>query len=313
MPNDATVEDVKNAYRLSWQLMLKANALYRDGSKLSQPLNATAAEWEHILEEDLPQVETVKKIAAVAAKEFIRQRRKLPARRSGYTQKAKIGGHTIYVRTGNYEDGTLGEIFLDINKEGTLLRSMMNCFAIAVSLGLQYGVPLDEFVDVFTFARFEPNGLVMGHDNIKRATSIIDYVFRDLALNYLGRHDLAHVAPEQVTGEKPSGGGRAGGTVIDHRDDDDDAFPEKDETPAFYAAPAASELSLGGGLAQVRTTGTAGFIFSEKDFDIFAAKYAEAKMKGYEGDPCPDCGALTLVRNGSCLKCNSCGNTTGCS
>ncbi len=320
LPYEATLADIGACYRDSWQAMIKANALYRDGSKLSQPLNSTAAEWESILEDDTPKVEQIKKIAALAAKEFVRQRRKLPSRRTGYTQKAKIGGHTIYVRTGNYEDGSLGEIFLDINKEGTLLRSMMNCFAIAVSLGLQYGVPLDEFADVFTFARFEPNGLVMGHDNIKRATSIIDYVFRDLALNYLGRHDLAHVAPEQVTGEKPAPG-RAGGSA-GGREDDDDTFLTKDDPPlgspmpAFYAPAVTSDLAASGGLARVTNghgNAAAAFAFSEKDFDLFAAKYAEAKMKGYEGDPCNDCGALTLVRNGSCLKCNSCGNTTGCS
>lgn len=328
LPYEATLADIGACYRDSWKAMIKANALYRDGSKLSQPLNSIAAAWEGVLEEDLPQVEQIKKIAAIAAKEYVHQRRKLPSRRTGYTQKAKIGGHTIYVRTGNYEDGSLGEIFLDINKEGTLLRSMMNCFAIAVSLGLQYGVPLDEFADVFTFARFEPNGLVMGHDNIKRATSIIDYVFRDLALNYLGRHDLAHVAPEMVTGDKTVS--RAGGTV-DRGDDDDEGFLAKgepalgDELPGFYVPGAATEVVGSGGVAQAAparhtrvpskgtTRGAAAFAFSEKDFDLFAAKYAEAKMKGYEGDPCPDCGALTLVRNGSCLKCNSCGNTTGCS
>jgi ribonucleoside-diphosphate reductase alpha chain len=289
LPYEATLEDVAACYRDSWKAMVKANALYRDGSKLSQPLNASAAEWESILVESDSRVEQVAKVAAAAAREFVRQRRKLPSRRTGYTQKAKIGGHTIYVRTGNYEDGSLGEIFLDINKEGTLLRSMMNCFAIAVSLGLQYGVPLDEFVDVFTFARFEPNGLVMGHDNIKRATSIIDYVFRDLALNYLDRHDLAHVPPE-----------RAGATADGGEDDEDGGEPLESFLPGLFAKPARSELS-------VDEAGGA------RPADRLASRYVEARMKGYEGDPCGECGALTLVRNGACLKCNSCGATTGCS
>ena len=339
LPYEATMDDIASCYRDSWQAMIKANALYRDGSKLSQPLNAKSADWEGLFDDAPSKVDQIKKIAQTATKAFVRGRRPLPSKRSGYTQKAKISGHTIYVRTGAYEDGTLGEIFLDINKEGTLLRSMMNCFAIAVSLGLQYGVPLEEFVDVFTFARFEPNGLVTGHDNIKRATSIIDLVFRDLALNYLGRHDLVHVAPEEIQEPKGSGGGQAGeGSFIMEMDVDDRAEHglvgddsagylakgiEKAPTSPLVRRMGASttpSLRAGGGLDAGSSSGNglsqagqAAFSFSEKDFDAFAVKYAEAKMKGYEGDPCPDCGSLTLVRNGSCLKCNSCGNTTGCS
>ena len=310
LPYEARVEEIGESYVKSWRACLKANALYRDGSKLSQPLNATASEWTAIFEEadETPAVEQVKRIAAQAMRNWVGERRKLPSRRAGYTQKARVGGHTIYVRTGNYEDGKLGEIFLDINKEGTLLRSMMNCFAIAVSLGLQYGVPLEEFVDVFTFARFEPNGLVQGHDNIKRATSIIDLVFRDLALNYLGRHDLVHVPPEEQQEAK-------------------DEAP-KAAPPRVQGAAAAPAFRVGNGNGNGRALATtalgvevaggearavAAFGFDEQAFDEFTLKYSEAKMKGYEGDPCPDCGSLTLVRNGSCLKCNSCGNTTGCS
>jgi ribonucleoside-diphosphate reductase alpha chain len=292
LPYEATLEDIAGCYRDSWKAMIKANAIYRDGSKLSQPLSATATEWESILAKDAPKTEQVAKLAAAAAAAVVRQRRKLPSRRSGYTQKARIGGHTIYVRTGNYEDGALGEIFLDINKEGTLLRSMMNCFAIAVSLGLQYGVPLDEFVDVFTFARFEPNGMVLGHDNIKRATSIIDYVFRDLAVNYLGRSDLAHVPREQV----PSAAA------------DDEVGPL---LPGLFTPTLASGTTVDGGAETWRSSPRVAF--SETTFDRYATRYAEARMSGYEGDPCSDCGAMTLVRNGSCLKCNSCGTTTGCS
>ncbi len=325
MPYEASVEDIAACYRDSWRAMIKANALYRDGSKLSQPLNAVAHEWEQILEHEPDRVEQVKKIAAIAAREYVRARKPLPSRRSGYTQKAKISGHTIYVRTGNYEDGSLGEIFLDINKEGTLLRSMMNCFAISVSLGLQYGVPLDEFVDVFTFARFEPNGLVTGHDNIKRATSIIDLVFRDLALNYLGRHDLVHVAPEEVN-EGGGGKGRSGAmasTPVFEEPDHEERLLARDReesttfiTPrpltgeAFFSADGLASPGNGHGQGPKQAPA---YAFTEKAFDRFAVKYAEAKMKGYEGDPCPDCGAMTLVRNGSCLKCNTCGNTTGCS
>src|SRR5690606_34917917 len=203
MPYDATVEDVKRAYWLSWQLMTKANALYRDGSKLSQPLNSVADSPEadllaHVHEEDAPAAEralpepvrVAERITEKIVHRYIARRRRLPDRRAGYTQKARIGNHKMYLRTGEYEDGTLGEIFVDMHKEGAAFRSMTNCFAIAVSLGLQHGVPLEEFVDAFVFTRFEPNGVVIGNPHIKMATSIIDYVFRELAVTYLDRHDL---------------------------------------------------------------------------------------------------------------------------
>ncbi|MCX6116617.1 MAG: vitamin B12-dependent ribonucleotide reductase [Proteobacteria bacterium] len=301
LPYEANLDDISQAYTKSWQYMLKANALYRDGSKLSQPLNATAAEWVEAVESAETPVEKVREITTKIIKEYVRTRRKLPGRRAGYTQKVKIDGHTIYLRTGEYEDGTPGEIFLDINKEGTLLRSMMNCFAVAVSLGLQYGVPLEEFVDVFTFSRFEPNGLVQGHDNVKRATSIIDFIFRDLAINYLGRHDLAHIAPEDVNENRHQ---KAKGVAT-----------ATQETTS--ANPILMKQSMGGMGVDVNGSMSAGHTvvsttFEETIYDRYNARY-EARIKGYEGDPCPECQALTLVRNGSCLKCDSCGTTTGCS
>ena len=211
MPNDASVEDCKEAYMLSWRLALKANALYRDGSKLSQPLNA------QIIEDDADEIdETLEamlaaplpaRTAAVAERivervvervERLRDRERLPDRRKGYTQKAVVGGHKVYLRTGEYSDGRIGEIFIDMHKEGAAFRSLMNNFAIAISVGLQYGVPLDEYVDAFTFTRFEPAGLVQGNDAIKNATSILDYVFRELAISYLGRNELAHVDPSEI-------------------------------------------------------------------------------------------------------------------
>ena len=218
MPNDATVEDCKDAYMLSWRLGLKANALYRDGSKLSQPLEQPAdrerrrrggrargadrrlfagarrAGRRKIVERVIERVERT------------REREKLPDRRKGYTQKAVVGGHKVYLRTGEYQDGRIGEIFIDMHKEGAAFRSLMNNFAIAISLGLQYGVPLEEYVEAFTFTRFEPAGLVQGNDAIKNATSILDYIFRELAISYLGRNDLAHVAPEEI-GATVLGGG----------------------------------------------------------------------------------------------------------
>src|SRR5207249_4471326 len=212
VPHDATVEDVKKAYWLSWQLMTKANALYRDGSKLSQPLNSVADAPEAALlasvtaeaepkEAKAVPVQAAERITEKVIHRYIARRRRLPDRRAGYTQKARIGNHKMYIRTGEYEDGTLGEIFIDMHKEGAAFRSMTNCFAIAVSLGLQHGVPLEEYVDAFLFTRFEPNGVVQGNPYIKMSTSIIDYIFRELAITYLGRHDLAHVMPEDLRGD----------------------------------------------------------------------------------------------------------------
>src|SRR5688572_3898763 len=224
MPNEATVEDCKASYMLSWRLALKANALYRDGSKLSQPLNSQILgddidEQEEVAEQltaDKPQIERALAAAEKLAKRVIelerelknaaqqanaREREKLPNRRKSYTQKATVGGHKVYLHTGEYENGRLGEIFIDMHKEGAAFRSLMNNFAIAISLGLQYGVPLEEYVEAFTFTRFEPAGLVTGNETIKNATSVLDYIFRELAVSYLGRHDLAHVDPREIVGE----------------------------------------------------------------------------------------------------------------
>ncbi len=278
LPYEASVSDIKKIYKDSWSLMVKAIAIYRDGSKLSQPLNAQADQWFSDLSEVDSTIDRIRDIAVNASKDAVKKRKPLPNKRSGYTQKARIGGHSVYLRTGEYDNHELGEIFLDINKEGSLLRSMMNSFAIAVSLGLQYGVPLEEFVDVFTFSRFEPNGFVQGHDQIKNATSIIDFVFRDLAINYLDRHDLAHIPAEKSGSKKQS-----------------DKIILKRKT--------SSDL--------VHADGTV--VSEDLTYLSRASQITEARMKGYEGDPCPECGSMTLVRNGSCLKCDRCGSTTGCS
>ena len=243
MPNDATVEDVKKAYLLSWQLMTKANALYRDGSKLSQPLNSVAdspeaallasvtAEPEAAPEAPKPvAVQAAEKITEKIVHRYIARRRRLPDRRAGYTQKARIGNHKMYIRTGEYEDGTLGEIFIDMHKEGAAFRSMTNCFAIAVSLGLQHGVPLEEYLDAFLFTRFEPNGIVQGNPYIKMSTSIIDYIFRELAITYLDRKDLAHVLPEDLRADAL------------HDEEDDPDF-ESEEVVSTRTVPAA-EMKL---------------------------------------------------------------------
>jgi ribonucleoside-diphosphate reductase alpha chain len=431
MPNAATVEDCKAAYLLSWKLALKANALYRDGSKLSQPLNSQLLaddedEADDIVEELIAAsapgraaaaAETItERVVERIVERAVREREKLPDRRKGYTQKAIVGGHKVYVRTGEYDDGRLGEIFLDMHKEGAAFRAMMNNFAIAISLGLQYGVPLEEYVEAFTFTRFEPAGMVMGNEAIKNATSILDYVFRELAISYLGRHDLAHVQPE-ATGATSIGGGveeerppvsrglvRADPRrlrVLDNGGDKGEARggrggggtssgagasqpsplageggrrslpgegvnkgaaatgrsssplrgeagrrslpgegpanatpatarkpePEPSDEPAGYAAnaprperedssPPRGEVGRqsrpgegpnegAGAGEQVYSNGTT--VGTKADLA------AAARMKGYEGEACGECGNFTMVRNGTCLKCDTCGSTSGCS
>jgi len=253
-------------------------------------------------------------------------REKMPSRRKGYTQKAVVGGHKVYLRTGEYENGELGEIFVDMHKEGAAFRSLMNSFAIAVSLGLQYGVPLEEYVDAFTFTRFEPAGLVQGNDSIKNATSILDYIFRELAVSYLGRHDLAHANPSE-TGNTAigSGEGESGGDVavvadrymsrgmmrgsFDHKvvmvageAGNPVAALQQNITTALYDAQRADVVE------NTLVQGSVG-----ADVVSPARLSAEARMKGYEGEACGDCGNFTLVRNGTCLKCDTCGATSGCS
>jgi ribonucleoside-diphosphate reductase alpha chain len=213
-------------------------------------------------------------------------RKPLPSRRTGYTQKAKRGGHSIFIRTGEYEDGNLGEIFLDMHKEGAAFRSLLNSFAIAVSLGLQYGVPLEEYVDAFTFSRFEPNGVVHDHDYVKMATSVIDYIFRDLAISYLKRTDLGQVKPEDLlttgTGTKNEARPRPQRRDPKAKDGAEEDPAADSRTDLRKAAQPGKEIT-------------------------------DARIKGYEGDPCPACGSFTLIRNGTCMKCDTCGGTTGCS
>ncbi|MFM8608175.1 MAG: vitamin B12-dependent ribonucleotide reductase [Hyphomicrobiales bacterium] len=345
MPNEATVEDCKSAYLLSWKLALKANALYRDGSKLSQPLNSQLISDDEDEADDAVEALVAQPAAARAAAtaekivervieriERIRDREKLPDRRKGYTQKAVVGGHKVYLRTGEYEDGRIGEIFIDMHKEGAAFRSLMNNFAIAISLGLQYGVPLEEYVEAFTFTRFEPAGFVQGNDAIKNATSVLDYVFRELAISYLGRADLAHVAPEAI-GHDALGRGESeskapAGFVPSQvsrglvRSKTDRLTVMSGGTPMAQpktvgANALKSELEQGLGIApQALTVGSVENLAFEAPVAKPAKaldKRAEARMKGYVGESCPECANFTLVRNGTCLKCDTCGSTTGCS
>jgi ribonucleoside-diphosphate reductase alpha chain len=310
MPQDATVEDVKWAYDLAWRSMLKAVALYRDGSKLSQPLNSTTDEEDE--KAAAADVEAVaEKMTERVITQYLRERHRLPDRRKGYTQKAVVGGHKVYLRTGEYEDGTVGEIFLDMHKEGAAFRSLMNCFAIAISLGLQHGVPLEEFVDAFVFTRFEPNGMVRGNDRIKMSTSVIDYVFRELAITYLGRTDLSHVPEDELRadaiGSKPGEGPVAAAPVT--------ATPAPAVIPAPGSAPAPRPVAPPApARAAAPMSGGSGPVAEMPAMPMNLLSASEiARLKGYEGDPCGDCGQFTMVRNGTCLKCITCGTTTGCS
>ena len=312
MPNSASLKDVQDAYMLSWKLGLKANAIYRDGSKLSQPLSSSLVEEEEMVEEELPRDPVA--VAERIITKYISERKKLPGRRTGYTQKAIIGGHKVYLRTGEYEDGALGEIFIDMHKEGAAFRSMMNNFAIAVSIGLQYGVPLEEFVDAFTFTRFEPSGIVQGNDMIKMATSITDYVFRELAISYLGRTELAHITSEELNPTT----GLKGSEDEDHHASNG-YLRKKLHGKAVAAARKVEfqkEAPSAAAHANGQTYAAAGAgveaVTSMVDSDR-AAQIREARIRGYEGDACSECGNFTLVRNGTCLKCNTCGSTSGCS
>jgi ribonucleoside-diphosphate reductase alpha chain len=305
MPADAAVEDVKAAYLLAWKSMVKAVALYRDGSKLSQPLSASTESGKAVeIAGDV--MATAEKVTERVLVRYLAKRRPLPSRRSGYTQKAIVGGHKLYLRTGEYEDGTVGEIFLDMHKEGAAFRSLMNCFAIAISLGLQHGVPLEEFVEAFVFTRFEPNGPVKLNDRIKMSTSIIDYIFRELAVTYLDRYDLAQVKEEDLRMDSMK---------------KDELDPECVEEEADLDALAKSSVltehlpirrngGKGNGHGNGHSLARQVEIMRET---LTLTEVQSAKVKGYEGDPCPECKQFTMVRNGTCLKCVSCGATSGCS
>ncbi len=373
MPNEATVEDCKSAYMLSWKLALKANALYRDGSKLSQPLNASLIaddEDEDDAVEALIEapaaaraVQITERVVEKVVEKIVHEREKLPNRRQGYTQKAVVGGHKVYLRTGEFGNGRLGEIFIDMHKEGAAFRAMMNNFAIAVSLGLQYGVPLEEYVEAFTFTKFEPAGMVIGNDAIKTATSIIDYVFRELAVSYLGRNDLAHVDTSDFSNTALGKGIQEGKTNlvstgwtrgykptlvsntqpgVESKGSVTSAPQGSNVTTLKASAPRSATVGLAteGATALKREfeeqatpapqqeNQAATELFSDKAAADAASARAEttnaakkleadrrikSMMQGYTGDSCTECQNFTMVRNGTCLKCDTCGATSGCS
>ncbi len=279
LPQDASIQDVEQIYFESWKLGLKAVALYRDGSKLSQPLatGTKAAETD-----------------ATASPPKLRRRR-LPKRRHGFTQEARIAGHKVFLRTGEYEDGTLGEIFIDMHKEGAAFRSMMNCFAISVSMGLQYGVPLEHLVDQFVFTRFEPAGRVEGHENLRACTSVIDYVFRALGVEYLNRTDLAHIVTEDMQGQPTNMHATGHPVGREHRKGNGGTTPIEPAPPAEHLPGSATASTLAPG-------------------EFHGDPGQDALLSKFPGDApaCDNCGHITL-RNGTCYKCLNCGNSMGCS
>jgi ribonucleoside-diphosphate reductase alpha chain len=348
MPNEITVEDIEESYRMSWELGLKAMAIYRDGSKAAQPLNSTSDEGEENEDEAAAitaAVEAEKAIhwgnlpPGISPTEAYAQGMKpprflLPARRNGYNQEARIGGHKVFLRTGEYGDGTLGEIFIDLAKEGATLKGILSCFAIAVSKGLQYGVPLEEFVDTFTFQTFEPRGMVEGHPNIKMANSIVDYVFRALGVEYLERDELAQVPPDRELPEPPKGLAAEAGIQLDLTDAAAEADVEVVEAAvAFVDGPDVSPPAggsageAGRGDVPLRSGGTDASdrrervegglaVQVEEKVTVVAGSAAlvDSALKENMGDApvCSNCGHMT-IRNGSCYVCLTCGDTTGCS
>ncbi len=299
LPYQATVDDVKDAYLQSWKLCLKANALYRDGSKLSQPLNS-------LVDDDMQDIyeaqeeNNIVKVAERIIHRYIAKRRRLPDRRKGYTQKAKINGQSLYIRTGEYENGQLGEIFGDMHRECTTVRSLLNSFAISISLGLQHGVPLEEFVDAFVFTRFEPSGVVTGNQRIKFSTSVIDYIFRELAVTYLNRYDLAHVSADDLLSSTKM-------SKLNEEFESEELISE-----SVYETGAIESVEYNKKLSTSNTKETTSK-FLNTTSNAVKIQVERAREKGYTGDICTECNSMTMVRNGTCLKCMTCGSTSGCS
>ena len=339
LPNEAEVDEIADSYMLSWQLGLKACALYRDGSKLSQPLSTksdkkkkeadaeNATQEAAIGQEEAPvsQIVDMSKLTVQELLEEVQkrvqaspdtklkralativERRTLPAKRRGFTQKAKINGQAIFLRTGEYSDGTVGEIFIDMAKEGATMRSIMNCFAISISIGLQYGVPLEEFVEKFVFTRFEPSGMV-DHPNIKSTTSIVDFIFRTLAYEYLNRTDLVHVL------DKPE----LSNTGTDDWDDiptslEYDRKPELSDV-RVVAKSGGAGTSPAGNPQPVQSNKVARPVLKpETAGNGLEAMNAAAKSLQSDAPACNTCGHIT-IRSGTCYKCLNCGNSMGCS
>ena len=335
MPNEATVQDIEDCYFESAKIGVKAIAIYRDGSKASQPLSASSDEGDSdesdpevnkILEEEAmlvqgnyaPGTSPTKAYSGVNRPRFL-----LPERREGWTQEARVAGHKVYLRTGEYPDGTLGEVFIDIAKEGATLKGVLGCFAIAVSKGLQYGVPLEEFVDTFTFQTFEPRGMVEGHENIKMSNSIVDYVFRALGLEYLNRTDLVQVPPKETPNEvsetvEPAQ--KKTETVEPVQEVEPVELIQKTETvEPVQEIESPSNVHSNETTAKAQETQFVTKIEEVKETEVIetvsnSVTTVQEVLGDMMGDApaCYDCGHIT-IRNGSCYKCLNCGNSLGCS
>ncbi len=298
MPATATIKEIGDVYFTAWQQMIKAITIYRDGSKLSQPLSNTSfQDLDEVImlgtEDDLDETKGPKEVQEHIVERIYHrsERRLLPKRRKGYIREAYVGGHKVFLRTGEYEDGALGEIFIDMYKEGASFKGLLNCFAVLASKALQYGMPLEELVDSFTFTRFEPAGMVQGHNVIRNATSILDYVFRSIGYDYLGRKDFVHV---KAVDEVPESGK---GAKADHA-----ASSNGEVTVTGTAEPTTGHdkhASYAGG-------GTA--VAAAAD-----AKVIQARVQGFSGEQCENCGSMRVKQNGTCMVCEDCGMTTGCS
>ncbi|MCX6140804.1 MAG: vitamin B12-dependent ribonucleotide reductase [Candidatus Kapabacteria bacterium] len=305
MPDMASVDNVGDVHTASWRLMLKAIALYRDGSKLSQPLNASSDEFDELVllgdKDDWDDTVDNKALQKVIVERVYQraERRRLPKRRHGYVREATVGGHKVYIRTGEFDDGQLGEIFIDMYKEGASFKGLLNCFAVLASKAIQYGVPLDELVDTFTFTRFEPAGFVDGHEAIKNATSIIDYIFRTLGYDYLKRTDFVHV--NTVDQSTLPAADHVDLGVVRGIDANAEAREDVDEM-VNNQAPATFDDVM-----EVVTGGM------DQQSEHEVQKKFDPKKMGYTGESCSKCQSTQVVRNGACTMCLNCGTTTGCS
>jgi len=299
MPGSATTQEIAEVYFSGWQHMIKAITIYRDGSKLSQPLNISSYDdLDEVImlgtEEDLDETMGPKEVQERIVERIYHrsERRMLPKRRKGYIREAYVGAHKVFLRTGEYDDGSLGEIFIDMYKEGASFKGLLNCFAVLASKALQYGMPLEELVDSFTFTRFEPAGMVQGHNVIKNATSILDYVFRSIGYDYLGRKDFIHV---KAVDEDPSANDSS-----DKQEGSSNGLPLSEPALSDFASlpgehPAAAVAAVEEKAGSVHT------------------QIIQARVQGYSGEQCENCGSMRVRQNGTCKVCEDCGMTTGCS
>jgi len=317
MPAEATISQISELHVKSWKSMLKAIALYRDGSKLSQPLNSSnLKDLDEVVslgdENTIDETKGPQQVQEIIADRihYKLSRNKLPKKRDGHIREAVVGGHKLFLRTGEYEDGTLGEIFIDMYKEGASFRGLMNSFAILASKALQYGVPLEDLVDTFTFTRFEPSGPVEGHEAIKNATSVLDYVFRSIGYDYLNRKDFVHVkAVDEYNDNLNKNAVNGGIKQSAPKEDSANNTSEKNDNVKNLSQPEAELVFDEAPLSVTSKTVNA----NGNSILMKVGTSSEAQSFGYTGEHCTNCGSMRVKRNGSCTVCEDCGSTSGCS